>query len=166
MHDYGCMLRAYRRNIVNAILQCPETSTFIPILANSFAGSTSEIMVKHNAREKGESKYSFLKLISLQFDLLTSISTFPLRLLSFMGVLISGCGFTFGLLLILLRLIYGTAWAANGVFTLFAVLFVFIGAQFVGLGLMGEYIGRIYKDVRGRPRFFVLEELRNNRKTA
>jgi len=157
MHDYGCMLRAYRRPIVEAMLQCSERSTFIPILANSFAGSTAEIPVRHARRENGQSKYSFLKLISLQYDLLTSMSTFPLRLLSFLGAVISLCGISFGVLLMALRLIYGASWAAEGVFTLFALLFVFVGAQFVGLGLLGEYIGRIYHDVRNRPRFFIHE---------
>lgn len=157
MHDYGCMLRAYRRSIVDAMLQCREHSTFIPILANTFAGSTAEIPVRHAPREKGESKYSFVKLISLQFDLLTSMSTFPLRLLSFMGAVIAMCGVGFGFLLMVLRFAYGAEWAAEGVFTLFSVLFIFIGAQFIGLGLVGEYIGRIYHDVRGRPRFFIQE---------
>lgn len=157
MQDYGCMLRAYSRPIVAAMLQCRERSTFIPILANSFAAKTAEIPVVHAARERGESKYSLLKLISLQFDLLTSMSTFPLRMLSFLGAVISACGIGFGVLLMVLRFVYGAAWAAQGVFTLFAILFIFIGAQFVGLGLIGEYIGRIYHDVRGRPRFFVQE---------
>jgi undecaprenyl-phosphate 4-deoxy-4-formamido-L-arabinose transferase len=157
MQDYGCMLRAYRRSIVDAMLQCQEHATFIPVLANSFAGNTAEIPVRHAPREEGESKYSFLKLISLQFDLLTSMSTFPLRLLSFMGAMIATCGVGFGLLLMVLRFVYGAVWAAEGVFTLFAVLFVFIGAQFIGLGLLGEYIGRIYHNVRGRPRFFIQE---------
>ena len=157
MHDYGCMLRAYRRSIVDAMLMCRERSTFIPILANSFAASTAEIPVRHAPREKGVSKYGFLKLIGLQFDLLTAMSTFPLRLLSFMGAVVAALGIGFGGLLIVLRFVYGAAWAAEGVFTLFAVLFVFIGAQFIGLGLLGEYIGRIYHDVRARPRFFVQE---------
>jgi undecaprenyl-phosphate 4-deoxy-4-formamido-L-arabinose transferase len=157
MHDYGCMLRAYRRCVVDAILQCRERSTFIPILANSFAASTAEIPVRHAPRRNGESRYDVFKLISLQFDLLTAISTFPLRLLSFMGAMISFLGILFGVSLILLRFVYGAQWAAEGVFTLFAVLFIFIGAQFVGLGLIGEYIGRIYHDVRGRPRFFIRE---------
>jgi len=155
MSDYGCMLRAYRRPIVQAILQCQERSTFIPILANSFARTTAEIPVKHAERAAGESKYSLWKLISLQFDLLTSMSTFPLRLLSFIGALIAMAGIGFGILLLVLRFVYGAGWAGNGIFTLFAVLFVFVGAQFVGLGLLGEYIGRIYHDVRGRPRYFV-----------
>jgi len=157
MHDYGCMLRAYRRPVVAAMLQCRERSTFITILANSFAGSTAEISVKHASREKGESKYSLFKLISLQFDLLTSMSTFPLRLLSLMGSLIAAAGIGFGVLLMVLRFSYGAQWAAEGVFTLFAVVFIFIGAQFIGMGLLGEYIGRIYHDVRGRPRFFIRE---------
>ncbi|MDY6823254.1 MAG: glycosyltransferase [Thermodesulfobacteriota bacterium] len=161
MHDYGCMLRAYRRPVVEAMLQCRERSTFIPILANSFAGSTAEISVKHALRENGESKYSLFKLISLQFDLLTSMSTFPLRLLSLLGLLIAASGIGLGVLLMVLRFAYGAQWAAEGIFTLFAVLFVFIGAQFIGMGLLGEYIGRIYHDVRSRPRFFI-HEIRGN----
>nr|WP_321403357.1 glycosyltransferase [uncultured Desulfobacter sp.] len=157
MTDYGCMLRAYRRPIVQAMLQCRERSTFIPILANSFAGSTVEIPVNHASRENGESKYSFLKLISLQFDLLTSMSTYPLRLLSLIGSVIAAGGIGFGLLLMVLRIAWGAQWAAEGIFTLFAILFFFIGAQFVGMGLLGEYLGRIYHDVRERPRFFIQE---------
>lgn len=157
MHDYGCMLRGYSRSVVNAMLQCRESSTFIPILANGFAASTAEIPVKHAPRETGKSKYSIFKLISLQFDLLTSMSTYPLRLLSFTGALVAASGIGFGVFLMALRFLYGARWAAEGVFTLFAILFVFIGAQFIGLGLLGEYIGRIYNDVRGRPRFFIQE---------
>jgi len=159
MTDYGCMLRAYRRSVVDAMLQCHETSTFIPVLANSFARRTTEIEVSHAARAQGESKYSIWKLIRLQFDLLTSMTTFPIRALTMIGLAISALGFGFGLFLLAARLFYGAAWAADGVFTLFAVLFFFIGAQFVGLGLLGEYVGRIYIDVRARPRYFVQEVL-------
>ncbi len=155
MHDYGCMLRAYSRPMVDAMLQCREHSTFIPILANSFARRTAEIPVGHAARQQGDSKYSLIKLISLQFDLLTSMSTFPLRMLSLTGCVIAASGMGFGLFLMAMRLIYGAAWAVDGVFTLFSPLFVLIGAQFIAMGLLGEYIGRIYQDVRGRPRYFI-----------
>ena len=155
MHDYGCMLRAYRRHIVDAMLKCHERSTFIPVLANSFARSTTEIEVRHEIRFNGASKYGLWKLINLQFDLLTSMTTFPLRLLSVLGGIVSGVGVGFGVFLFVMRLIHGPEWAVQGVFTLFAVLFIFIGAQFVGMGLLGEYIGRIYHDVRARPRYFV-----------
>jgi undecaprenyl-phosphate 4-deoxy-4-formamido-L-arabinose transferase len=155
MHDYGCMLRAYRRHIVRAMVECREHSTFIPVLANSFSKKTAEIEVAHASRSNGESKYGLWKLINLQFDLLTSMTTFPLRLLSLIGVAVSLTGMGFGLFLFVMRLIYGADWAVQGVFTLFAVLFFFVGAQFVAMGLLGEYIGRIYKDVRARPRYFV-----------
>lgn len=161
MTDYGCMLRAYRRQVVDAILACPERSTFIPVLANSFARRTTEIEVQHHKRSNGASKYGLWKLINLQFDLVTSMTTFPLRLLSVLGVAVSALGFTFGLFLLVMRVYYGAAWAAEGVFTLFALLFMFVGAQFIAMGLLGEYIGRIYQDVRARPRYFVHKVIRN-----
>ncbi|MDC9595489.1 undecaprenyl-phosphate 4-deoxy-4-formamido-L-arabinose transferase [Xenorhabdus anantnagensis] len=155
MGDYGCMLRAYRRHIVQAMLQCHERSTFIPILANTFARKTVEIEVAHAEREFGDSKYSFMNLINLMYDLLTCLTTAPLRLLSVVGSIIAIMGFLLAVLLIALRFIFGSMWAAEGVFTLFAILFMFIGAQFVAMGLLGEYIGRIYNDVRARPRYFI-----------
>ncbi|WP_442897170.1 undecaprenyl-phosphate 4-deoxy-4-formamido-L-arabinose transferase [Erwinia sp. CGal63] len=155
MGDYGCMLRAYRRHIIDAMLHCHERSTFIPILANTFARRAIEIPVLHAEREHGDSKYSLMRLINLMYDLVTCLTTTPLRMLSVVGSLIALMGFAFSLLLILLRLFLGPQWAADGVFMLFAILFIFIGAQFVGMGLLGEYIGRIYNDVRARPRYFV-----------
>ncbi|WP_370546846.1 undecaprenyl-phosphate 4-deoxy-4-formamido-L-arabinose transferase [Edwardsiella tarda] len=155
MSDYGCMLRAYRSNIIKAMLHCHERSTFIPILANSFARRTIEIPVKHAEREHGESKYGLMKLINLMYDLVTCLTTTPLRALSIFGSVIALLGFAFAVLLILMRLTLGPQWGAEGVFTLFAILFIFIGAQFVGMGLLGEYIGRIYNDVRARPRYFI-----------
>lgn len=155
MGDYGCMLRAYRRHIIEAMLHCHERSTFIPILANTFARKTAEIPVEHAEREFGDSKYSLMKLINLMYDLITCLTTTPLRMLSVVGSVIALFGFLLALALILMRIILGPVWAAEGVFTLFALLFMFIGAQFVGMGLLGEYIGRIYNDVRARPRYFV-----------
>jgi undecaprenyl-phosphate 4-deoxy-4-formamido-L-arabinose transferase len=155
MSDYGCMLRAYRRPVVDAMLQCRERSTFIPVLANSFAKRAAEIDVTHAERAAGDSKYSLWKLVNLQFDLLTSMTTTPLRLLSWFGVVIAVGGVGFGALLLMLRVVFGSEWAAEGVFTLFAILFIFVGAQFVGMGLLGEYLGRVYHDVRGRPRYFI-----------
>lgn len=155
MGDYGCMLRAYRRHIVEAMLSCHERSTFIPILANTFARRTKEITVRHAERSFGDSKYSLMKLINLMYDLVTCLTTTPLRLLSALGSMIAVSGFLLAFLLVILRLIFGSVWAGGGVFTLFAILFMFIGAQFIGMGLLGEYIGRIYHDVRARPRYFI-----------
>lgn len=155
MSDYGCMLRAYRASIVKAMLACRERSTFIPILANSFARHTTEILVSHAEREHGESKYDFMRLINLMFDLVTCMTTTPLRLLSLVGGTMAVAGFCFAVLLLTLRLMFGAAWAGHGVFVLFAVLFTFTGVQLVGMGLLGEYLGRMYNDVRARPRFFI-----------
>jgi len=155
MGDYGCMLRAYRRHIVKAMLNCNERSTFIPILANTFARRTAEIPVQHAERAYGDSKYNLMKLVNLMFDLITCLTTTPLRMLSVVGSVVALCGFLLAVTLLLMRLIFGAEWAAEGVFTLFALLFMFVGAQFVGMGLLGEYIGRIYTDVRARPRYFV-----------
>jgi len=157
MHDYGCMFRGYHRSVIDAVLRCPERSTFIPALANSFARNAAEIEVSHAERPAGDSKYSVWKLVNLQFDLVTSISVFPLRMLTVAGLLISVGGIGFGVLLMILRILFGAEWAAEGVFTLFAILFAFVGAQFIGMGLLGEYLGRIYQDVRARPRYSIAE---------
>lgn len=157
MTDYGCMLRAYRRPIIDAIMQCNERSTFLPILGNSFARRTVEIPVKHAERAVGDSKYSLWKLINLQFNMLTCMTTAPLRMMTWFGFLSALAGFILSLYIVIRRFAFedGDTWANMGQFTLFAVMFVFIGIQMVGLGLVGEYIGRIYTDVRARPRYFI-----------
>jgi undecaprenyl-phosphate 4-deoxy-4-formamido-L-arabinose transferase len=155
--DYGCMLRAYRRDIIDAMLACKERSPYVPALANSFAGRISEIVVDHAERHAGESKYRTWSLINLYFDLLVSTTTAPLRLLSMIGGALAIIGLLFGALLFILRIVYGPDWAAQGVFTIFAVLFFFLGVQLFGMGLLGEYVGRISRDVQSRPRFLVRE---------
>ena len=158
MKDYGCMLRAYRRHVVDAMLQCNERSTFIPVLGNSFARNTCEIPVAHCERAVGESKYSLWKLINLQFNLLTCMTTAPLRMLTYFGLFCSFCGFLLSVYIIARRLMSdGEVWSAGGVFTLFAVLFFFTGVQMIGIGMIGAYTGRIYTDVRARPRYFIEE---------
>lgn len=157
MHDYGCMLRAYRRDVVEAMKQCRERSTFIPVLGNSFARNTCEIPVGHSERAAGESKYSFWKLINLQFNLLTCMTTLPLRVLTYFGLFTGSAGFLLSLYILLRRFVMadGDHWGQFGVFSLFAVLFIFVGIQMIGIGLIGEYIGRIYTDVRARPAYFI-----------
>jgi len=93
--------------------------------------------------------------MSLQMDLMTSLSLAPLRLLFLLGSLIAFLGISFGILLLILRIILGPSWAVGGVFTLFAVLLILIGGQFVAFGLLGEYIGRIFQEVRGHPSYVI-----------
>ena len=138
-----------------AVLACGDRSAYVPALANSFAGNVREIEVEHAERQAGQSKYSVLKLLNLYFDLLVSATTAPLRLMSMVGVALALAGLAFGVLLLVLRFYYGPDWAAQGVFTIFAVLFIFLGVQLIGMGLLGEYIGRISRDVQARPRYIV-----------
>ncbi|MCX6353628.1 MAG: glycosyltransferase [Candidatus Aureabacteria bacterium] len=155
LRDYGCMLRAYHRTVVDQIVRCNEISSFIPTLANSFARSVTEIEVAHAERKRGKSKYNLRRLLKLNFDLVTGFSLFPIQLISGLGILIALLGIGFGIMLMVLRFVYGAVWAAQGVFTLFALLFVFVGIQLLAMGLIGEYIGRIYSEVRNRPRYVI-----------
>lgn len=155
MSDWGCMLRAYRRNVVERMVNCHEHSTFIPALATYFSKKVTEIEVGHEERYAGESNYSLRKLINLQFDLVSSFSEFPLKFIMFAGIAMAFLGISFGILLGIARLVYGAHWAAQGIFTLFAILFAFVGFQFFALGVIGEYIGRIYREVRKRPEYMI-----------
>jgi undecaprenyl-phosphate 4-deoxy-4-formamido-L-arabinose transferase len=155
MTDWGCMLRAYRRSVVERMVNCHEQSTFIPALAIYFAKRVAEIEVAHEERHAGESNYSMRKLINLQFDLISSFSDFPLKMMMYSGIGMAFLGVSFGIILGVARVVYGARWAAEGVFTLFAVLFGFVGFQFFALGVMGEYVSRIYREVRKRPEYVI-----------
>lgn len=155
MRDWGCMLRCYRLPVVQRMIQCHEHATFIPALATVFAKRVTEIEVAHEERHGGKSNYPLRKLINLQFDLVASFSDLPMKLIMYGGILMSLLGICFGAFLAVSRLVYGARWAAEGIFTLFAVLFVFVGMQFFALGVIGEYIGRIYREVRKRPEYVI-----------
>ena len=153
--DHGCMFRGYARSIVDAINQCTENNTFVPALAYTFAGRPIEIPVRHEERSAGESKYSLWQLIKLNFDLMTGFSIVPMQIFSALGTVVSLLSVVFGIGLIIRRLVFGANAAEQGLFTLFAIAFLLIGIALFGLGLLGEYIGRIYEEVRRRPRYIV-----------
>ncbi len=153
MRDQGCMLRAYRRNIVDSIVASGETSTFIPALAYSYSANPGEVEVEHAARAAGESKYHLYDLIRLNFDLMTGFSIVPLQVFTVFGIVVAILSILFVVFLFIRRIVVGPE--AEGVFTLFAILYFLVGIGIMGLGIIGEYIGRIYKEVRRRPRFVV-----------
>jgi undecaprenyl-phosphate 4-deoxy-4-formamido-L-arabinose transferase len=153
--DHGCMFRGYARSIVDAINQCTENNTFVPALAYTFASRPTEIDVRHEDRIAGESKYSMYRLIKLNFDLMTGFSTVPMQLYSALGFFVSMVSILFGVALVVRRLIGGAEAAEQGMFTLFALAFLLIGVTLFGIGLLGEYVGRIYEEVRRRPRYLV-----------
>ena len=153
MTDQGCMMRAYSRRIIDTINRCNELYTFIPALAYQFAQNPTEVVVGHEERFAGESKYSLYSLIRLNFDLMTGFSVVPLQVFSLIGTLVSLLS---GVLVVYLggrRLILGPE--EGGLFTLFAIAFLLIGLALFGIGLLGEYIGRIYQEVRQRPRYVI-----------
>ncbi|MDD3688780.1 MAG: glycosyltransferase [Synergistaceae bacterium] len=156
LNDYGCMLRGYRRDIVNIINQSFESTTFIPALAQKFAVNPVEIPVTHSEREHGTSKYSFFRLIRLNFDLMTGFSLYPLQAVTMIGMAVSILSFLFVLFLLLCRLIVGPE--AEGVFTLLNINFFLMGITMSCVGIIGEYIGRIYSEVRKRPRYVIRRE--------
>lgn len=153
MKDEGCMLRAYSRRIVDLMASTEENSTFIPALALMYATNPTEVGVAHAERSAGTSSYNFYKLIRYNFDLITGFSVFPLQVFTMIGLLISLCSFAFVVFLLMRRLIHGPE--VEGVFTLFAIMFFLLGIVLFGLGIVGEYVGRIYQEVRKRPRFVV-----------
>lgn len=153
MTDQGCMMRAYDRRIIDAINQCSEMNTFIPALAYTFAQRPTEIIVGHEERAAGESKYSLYSLIRLNFDLMTGFSVVPLQMFSMLGMLVALGSGTLVLYLAGRRIFLGPE--EGGLFTLFAIAFFLIGIALFGIGLLGEYVGRIYQEVRNRPRYLV-----------
>jgi len=157
--DQGCMLRGYHRSVVDAVNHCTEVSTYVPALAYTFARHPVEIEVAHAERTVGQSKYSLYRLIRLNFDLMTGFSVAPLQFFSMAGGLIALVSLILVVVLLIRRVIVGPE--AEGLFTLFAIAFFLIGVTLLGLGVVGEYVGRIYEQVRQRPRYTiaaVLEE--------
>lgn len=169
MTDQGCMLRAYSRGIINTINSCREVNTFIPALAYTFAQNPTEIEVAHEERVAGDSKYPLRKLMRLNYDLMTGFSLVPLQFFSVLGIFVSlGTMATYAGVMV-------HRWVMSGSFTQgLAVIwdrdilqFFLIGIMLFGLGLLGEYVGRIYEQVRGRPRYLieaVLEQPRQERR--
>jgi undecaprenyl-phosphate 4-deoxy-4-formamido-L-arabinose transferase len=157
MTDHGCMLRAYGRNVVEAINRSPETNTFVPALAYTYARNPTEIEVAHAPRAAGESKYSLYRLIQLNFDLMTGFSAKPLQIYSLFGMLVA-VGSVLAYIVVLARRLLGGDSLGVALSVLWdrdILEFLLIGMALFGIGLLGEYVGRINEQVRGRPRYLV-----------
>jgi undecaprenyl-phosphate 4-deoxy-4-formamido-L-arabinose transferase len=153
MTDQGSMLRAYKRRVVDLMVSCYEGSAFIPALAYTLSTNPTEVEVEHSDRAAGKSKYNLYKLLRLNFDLMTGFSLLPLQMFTLIGMLVSLCSFLFVIYMFLRRIFIGPE--AEGLFTLFAILYFLVGILLMGLGIMGEYIGRIHQNIRSRPKFIV-----------
>ncbi|MGD9843323.1 MAG: glycosyltransferase [Steroidobacteraceae bacterium] len=153
MRDQGCMLRAYSRDIIDAINHSHEVNLFIPALAYTYARHPTDVEVAHEERAAGESKYSLTTLMRLNFDLMTGYSRAPLQFFTVLGLITSGISTCFVIWLAIRRIFIGPE--AEGLFTLFGIAFMLLGVALFGLGLLGEYVGRIYQQVQSRPRYLI-----------
>ena len=153
MSDQGCMLRAYSRAVVEGIVRSGAINTFIPALAYTLAKNPTEVPVAHEERHAGVSNYSVGKLIRLNFDLITAFTISPLQWFTTFALVCSGGSLLLVCVLAFRRIFLGSE--AEGLFTLFGILFFLISVCMVGIGLIGEYVGRTYQVVRGRTRYQV-----------
>ena len=153
LHDYGCMLRAYKREVVEQVQGCPEVNKAITALVSWLGVKIVEVPVEHHERVAGKSRYGYWKLIHMSFDLLTGFSTGTLQFVSITGLIISVLGLAAGIFLAFWRVVHGAG--PLGLNTFFAVLLFLAGAQMAAIGIVGEYVGRVYIQVQGRPYFIV-----------
>ena len=155
MTDQGCMLRAYDRRIIDAINSSREVSTYIPALAYSFSQNPAEVEVEHDERHAGESKYSFYQLIRLNFDIVTGFSVMPLQLFSLFGMFVAIVSLATYVVVIAKRIAMGEGDGLWVIWDRDILQFFLTGVVLFGLGLIGEYVGRIYQQVRERPRYLI-----------
>lgn len=155
MRDQGCMFRAYTRAIVEAVVQGGEASTFIPALAWKLAKNPCEVGLRHESREQGDSKYGIYELIRVSLDLATSFSLVPIQMVTVFGMIVSFFSFLLVIYMVVRRFIIGPE--AEGVFTLLAIVIFLISVAIMGIGIIGEYVGRTYQQVSPRPRYLIRE---------
>ncbi|MCR5225243.1 MAG: glycosyltransferase [Alphaproteobacteria bacterium] len=155
MRDHGCMLRAYRRFIIDEVVKTRETSTFITALAQKFAGNPIDIPVTHEERAAGSSKYNLYKLIRITFDLMTGFSLVPLQVFTMVGMVISSASGIY----FLVELFKKVVTHHHGYGLHFAFVFLLLSVIILGIGLLGEYLGRAYFAVCEHPRFVIRDIL-------
>lgn len=155
LKDHGCMLRAYNRSIIDRIIEVNEPFVPLNALSSWLRARILEVNVSHRERVAGKSKYGLLKLLRVYFDMVTGLSIAPIQVISLIGILVSSIGFLAGGYLIFLRILFGSdVWGAR---SLFALMTIFFGLLLLSLGVIGEYVARIYMEVRRRPDYIIQE---------
>ena len=145
--------RAMRRSVIGKIETCRDRSRYMAVLMSWMGLPSVEIEVEHHARKKGETKYSFLTLFKLSWDLVTGYSSFPLRLVTYMGLFGAFMGFLMMAFLLYQRIANGIL--IEGFVVLSAVFAFFAGVQLLSIGFLGEYLGRVHSQIQGRPDYIV-----------
>ena len=163
LHDYGCSLKAYRREVIKSIKLYGDLHRFVPAIASYIGVTVAEVPVNYRSRQYGTSKYGLGRIIRVLLDLMTvrfllSYSTRPIQIFGMMGILSFALGFVIGIYLTFLKLVYGIALAERPLLLL-AMLLVMIGVQFITMGLLGELIVRTYHESQDKPIYTVRDEL-------
>ncbi len=163
LHDYGCSLKAYRKEVVKKIQLYGDMHRFIPAVAEQVGARVAEVKVRHHEREHGVSKYGFDRILKVFLDLfllkfLLSFQTRPLRLFGSLGIVFGGSGFGVALYLSYLRLVRLQP-IADRPLLLFSVFLMFLGVQLVMMGLLGELMVRTYYESQGKKVYYVRDEL-------
>jgi len=169
LHDYGCALKVYRREILNDIALYGEMHRFLPALARWVGATIGEIPVGHHPRRRGTSKYGLGRTVRVILDLLTvkflmSYWTRPIQIFGRLGLLLGGTGAVLGTVLSYQRIVDGVP-LANRPILLLAVLLVLVGFQFISIGLLGEMLVRTYHESQQKPVYIVREVLAGGRDT-
>jgi glycosyltransferase involved in cell wall biosynthesis len=163
LHDYGCALKAYRREVIEGINLYGDLHRFIPAIASYFGVTIAEVPVSYRTRQFGTSKYGLGRITRVLLDLLTvrfllSYSTRPIQIFGMMGIFSLGLGFIISVYLSFLKFVHNVALAERPLLLL-AILLVMIGVQFITMGLLGELIVRTYHESQDKPIYTVREEL-------
>ena len=148
-----CSFRVLRRSVVEKIESCKDRSRYMAVLMSWMGLPTVEIEVEHHERKKGNTKYSFLNLLILAWDLITGYSSFPLRMVTYMGLFGAFLGFLMMIFLLFQRIINGIL--IEGFVVLSAVFAFFAGIQLLSIGFLGEYLGRVHHQIQERPDYII-----------
>ncbi len=152
--DYGCMLRAYKKPLVELIVKYGEKSVYIPAFASWLSSNVLEVPVTHNSRKHGKSRYNFLKFLRQMFDLVTAYTLLPIQLISIVGVIFSVLGVLLAAYLMIYRFFLGTT---STLTTFIAALLLFSGLIIFFMGIISEYLVRMYIESRKKP-FYIIKE--------
>jgi hypothetical protein len=170
LHDYGCSLKAYRRDVLQHVHLYGELHRFIPALAGTIGARITEVRVEHRPRQYGRSKYGIGRTLRVILDLITvwflaTYATRPLHVFGSLGLLAAGSGFLIGLYLTYVKLVQGMEIGGRPLLLL-GVLLLVIGVQFVTMGLLGEIVVRVYHEAQNKPIYFVREMIGGQRGAA
>ncbi len=167
LHDYGCTLKAFRREVIKNVHLYGEMHRFIPALASGVGMKFTEVKVNHRARQFGTTKYGISRTVRVLLDLLTvkfllSYATRPIHIFGVMGLLSGGCGFALALIMTIQRQFFGMA-LADRPLLLLAILLIILGFQFVSMGLIAELQARTYHESQNKPIYHVKDVLRRKK---